>query len=364
MEIQDPNVRQYLLNKLNSEYSDEALKAQQELAREQKSNASLGMLASGIGDALAGRSGASDAFYQGLNKNIDDQTVGAFNERKKMLESGLAANRQAQKDQRDDDVYDPNSLRSKSFRASLESMFPDVKKAYGENWNNVSAADQDSILQPLRMKETIEGRKAQMQQAQMLRNNDREMRSQDRKEIMEQKRQEKKEDQARLSTQEVSTLTDLDNAKSDLENILGQLGNKDSFVGPVDGRIPDLLSSEDKVAFRSAIGKYKDAYRKAVTGAGASAQEIARLETRLPSDTDTMANFVSKAKEALKEVDRRKGTVLTNYQKQGKNIDAFSSVAPASSPGGKVRVTNGTKTLMIDESDVSAAMKDGFQVVK
>jgi len=60
-------------------------------------------------------------------------------------------------------LYDPNSERSKAFRGIIEKKFPDVAKSYGDNWNQVSAIDQDSIFRPLQLKENIESRKQQAQ---------------------------------------------------------------------------------------------------------------------------------------------------------------------------------------------------------
>jgi hypothetical protein len=135
--------------------------------------------------------------------------------------------------------------------------------------------------------------------------------------------QEKREIAAKPSEKQVESMTDLDNASNDLKNITGMLGENSEWTGSLDGRVPDMLVGADQVAFRSALGKYKDAYRKAVTGAGASVAEIARLESRLPSETDTHANFKAKANEALRELEQRKKTLTSNYSKMGKNVAAF-----------------------------------------
>lgn len=138
-------------------------------------------------------------------------------------------------------------------------------------------------------------------------------------------RQEKQEKEAKLSDKQVESLTDLDNAESDLNNLLASLGNNSEWTGPVDGRIPDLLVGSDQVAWRSALGKYKDAYRKAITGAGAGPTEIAMLEKRLPSEADTYDSFKSKSNEAIGEIARRRESLLGNYQKSGKNTSQFTN---------------------------------------
>lgn len=138
---------------------------------------------------------------------------------------------------------------------------------------------------------------------------------------------EKKAKEAKLSERQVDAITDLDTANSDLESLKEMLGKKSNYTGPVDALVPNFLVSGDEVAFRSAVGKYKDQYRKAITGAGAGPKEIAILETRLPSESDTYENFLAKATEANKELARHKRILLSNLSKQGKQVDQFQSPA-------------------------------------
>jgi len=128
---------------------------------------------------------------------------------------------------------------------------------------------------------------------------------------------------AKLSDKQVQQFTDIDNSQSDFENLLGEIQNKKNYVGQFDGRVPDMFTSADQVAFRSALGKMKDAYRHAITGAGASVKEVAMLEQRLPDITDTYDNFVAKAKESVKELERRRKNLATNLEKVGKDVSEF-----------------------------------------
>jgi len=160
----------------------------------------------------------------------------------------------------------------------------------------------------------------------------------DRKEARDERRfqlglktEEKRAEKARPSDKQIEAFTDIDNAKSDLTNLLGRLGTNSNWTGAVDGRIPDMLVGDDQVAWRSEVGKYKDAYRKAITGAGAGPSEIAILESRLPTETDTLANFKAKAQAAMKELDRRRSTLASNLSKGGKDVSKFSD-EPAQVP--------------------------------
>lgn len=169
----------------------------------------------------------------------------------------------------------------------------------------------------------------------------------------------KREEAAKPSEKQVDAFTDFDNAESDLNNMLTGLGSNSNWVGPVDGRISDALVGNDQVAWRSAVGKFKDAYRKAVTGAGASVQEIARLESRLPSETDTIANFKAKANEAVKNLQEKRKIYASNLTKGGKNVSNF---AEGSSSGYPKQVRKGNQAATVsNEQEEQEAMSEGFQ---
>ena len=133
----------------------------------------------------------------------------------------------------------------------------------------------------------------------------------------------RKEQAARLSDKQVESVNEFDDSLNKMQDALSQLGNKTEWVGSVDARIPDMFVGNDQVAFRSAVGRMEDAYRKLITGAGASNKELSRLASRLPSTTDTYKDFVSKAKNFVSEVQKAKSTHLSNFEKQGKNVEAW-----------------------------------------
>lgn len=174
-------------------------------------------------------------------------------------------------------------------------------------------------------------------------------------------RADRKAKEARPSEKEIEAFTDLDNAESDLNNLVSSLGENSNWVGPIDGRIPDMLVGEDQAAWRSALGKYKDAYRKAITGAGAGPTEIALLEKRLPKETDTLSNFKAKVREAQNEIKRRREIKAKNLERGGKDVRAFTSPQSEVSNSGKIVVSDGNETLTIDPADLADAEKDGFK---
>lgn len=90
--------------------------------------------ASSIGDALAGRSNAG--------------TQAAFQNMRAQAKEG--------------ELNDPNSPKSISFRKLVESTMPNIAKSYGKNWDKVTAADSDNILNYGKMRENIDSRRENM----------------------------------------------------------------------------------------------------------------------------------------------------------------------------------------------------------
>lgn len=181
------------------------------------------------------------------------------------------------------------------------------------------AGDAKDYLDNLRKEQESQARLAETKMNNDFRREELGLRRLERNEAMQTKAAEK----ARPSDKQIESFTELDTAESDLTNILAQLGNKSDWVGPVDGNVPKFLIGEDQAAWRSAVGKYKDAYRKAITGAGAGPSEIAILESRLPSETDPINNFIAKANEAKKQLYRYRDIMATNLENGGKNVKEF-----------------------------------------
>lgn len=54
---------------------------------------------------------------------------------------------------------DPNSPQSLAFRKSVEKLAPGIAAQYGDDWQNVTAADSDKIMKPIELKEQMDARK-------------------------------------------------------------------------------------------------------------------------------------------------------------------------------------------------------------
>lgn len=91
---------------------------------------------------------------------------------------------------------------------------------------------------------------------------------------------------------------------SDLDGLKKQITDKEvsEFIGPASGRVPDVLRQVGPLAsgpkfqkFQAQAGSTFDRYRKLITGAQAAEREIALLQKRFPSITDTPETFKAKA---------------------------------------------------------------------
>ncbi len=160
---------------------------------------------------------------------------------------------------------------------------------------------------------------------------------------------------AKVTDKQADEVQDFDKSIGTMQSVLDQLGKNSEWTGMVDGRVPDAMIGADQVNFRAELGRMVDLYRKLITGAGASNQELKKLEGRLPQPTDTYANFVSKGQGFINAVKKEREGFIKNLQARGKDTGNFAA------PKGKIKVTDGKDTFTIDESDLADAEKDGFR---
>ena len=160
------------------------------------------------------------------------------------------------------------------------------------------------------------------------------------------------------TTQELRVIRDFEEADFVLNDALNSA--KDKWVGPIDGRVPDALAEPDEVAFRAKVQRFSDAYRKAITGAGASQQEVEMLMSRLPQPTDTFVNFKAKANQFLKEGRDKKKLWIQALERGGKFMDPFKQKGaidqyiadtdqPIQTTQGAIQVTDDTRDAAIQE---------------
>lgn len=209
----------------------------------------------------------------------------------------------------------PNSEISKLARESLDKLGMNMS-----GFDNVSYSQLEklypSLTQALYTKIVADSRRDASEQSRL-----------DRQMIKEARADEKSQKAATLSDKQITPINDVDTIIANVDNILGLVSKKEAkgFVGPVDAKVPDMFVGAEEAAFRSSVGRMSDAYRKAITGAGASVMELQKLESRLPNPSDNYNQFVAKAREFRKELIRNRNTYLNTLKKQGKNVSEFQT---------------------------------------
>jgi len=256
------------------------------------------------------RKDAQDTEMYGINK-----TRGDFDFQQKQTKAGREEADYALEQEKKARELDPSSEESKIAQSLAKEMMP------SQDFSKVPAARLKELLPTIVKKYDIQTEK----QNKAIAAQDRAIAAQDRKTLAEEKVKAIAAEKTRPSDKQIEVFTDFETATSDLNNLLASLGNKSEWTGAIDAQIPDMLVGDDQVAWRSAVGKYKDAYRKAITGAGAGPNEIAILETRLPTASDTLANFKAKSNEALRELQRRREIYASNLEKGGKDVSKFKT---------------------------------------
>lgn len=245
---------------LDGEEYDKQLKAAQEDADSRRSGLGWAQFAAGIGDAFAGRDPSNTARnFQQIRQDIQNNTVGNLENRRKAQMENLSSNSAMDKMQRDNDLFDPKSGQSMAFRKIIEAQFPSVVKAYGENWDNVSAGDKENIFQPLKLKEEIDARRQNTQMMAEARK--------DQRDLIQEERQKTRDDKKKTTLNEIEDRRTniLDNIKS-LDEMIDEDGTYEFFGShnadlnrKVDMIATDMakLADPDSVARPSEVEMFK-----------------------------------------------------------------------------------------------------------
>lgn len=117
-------------------------------------------LFSNLGDVIAGKNvGSGNKVFDGIRERNKAETVGQVDDDFKAERENYAFDNQQKEQGRKDALHDPNSQQSIAFRKAMESVAPSIAKHYGDDWKNVTAADQDLIFKPVQFKESQETRR-------------------------------------------------------------------------------------------------------------------------------------------------------------------------------------------------------------
>lgn len=318
----------------NFEFDPEQLKADQDAALEQKRNLAL---IGGIGDVLGSAQGFGNFYTGKMNPQATSgaRTAAAMSdtiadpiERQGKLygayKNSVEAKQLGDDEARRKSEKDPNSKES----MALKSIAP--------RWGikvtpEMSAYEIKQLINPQKMMETEAAANVDFDKQRRLReienkaHMDRTM-----AEIAargSEARATQAEKKRAISEKQIGDIQQYDDSINSLQDMLNSA--KPEYIGAIDGNLPDWTRGGDEAAFRSRVGRYSDAYRKLITGAGASNMELKRLEGRLPGTTDTFENFQAKAKAMLDETKRARERHLGNLERTGKDVADFKAAAPA-----------------------------------
>lgn len=124
-----------------------------------------------LGSAMSKRFGGSVSETPDLNRLQEESArmplTDFLNKRKLDVENlknqilETEGQKQLSQLQQQEKSNDPLSRESQIYRKMIETKYPSVVKAYGDKWNEVSAADSDLLFKPLQLAEQIESRKEQ-----------------------------------------------------------------------------------------------------------------------------------------------------------------------------------------------------------
>lgn len=219
-----------------------------------------------------------------------------------------------------------NPLQAKNLTAAkFKDFSPALEKKY------------QYMLQAQIRKDALDASRANLQETRLIADRVRDESRKEREDVRAEKSQEKKEAAAVLNPKQVEGIAEFDAAIDQASSALSTLGDNSDWTGVVDSKEPDWspFVNSDEVAFRSKVGRMSDAYRKLITGAGASNQELARLESRLPQTSDTYENFKAKAKDFMEGLKSAREAHIKAYEKSGKNVSEFKNSEASGSPFGK-----------------------------
>lgn len=276
-------------------------------------------------------------------------------EKRKKLQAFDASQKLKQADAERAIADDPNSEESRTMQALAAKMMP------GRDFSKMTATKLKASMPTLEKMYTVEQSRLAREDAARSSADLRNQTRQDRLDLKERERQDKLDREARLSEKQVEGITDFDDSLNKAQMAVTMLGDNDNWTGPIDSKIPDMLVGSNQVGFRSAVGRMADAYRKLITGAGASNAELARLESRMPSLSDTPADFKAKAQSFMEEIKKAKATHLDNYKKSGKNTKEFESSEAPKKTVAKKEFSPSRNQTRITYSDGTQEVVDGQQ---
>lgn len=310
----------------------------------------IGKALSAMGDAQLAKAGGKGNF---LNNAITMDTEGR---ERKIKEFDTAAAKK-----KEDTEYaaknDPTSPRSKAYQDLMTEYFP------GKDFSKMSANQIEEVIGPVsKMADSREARKTR--EATLAAQ--RESLKSERDRRYDERRQKEKTD-----------IIDKFNRSSGVVKIEASLDAANTIRGLVDSNNPIAASAVPTFMARASgeVGNLSEADKRPFGGSQALLSRLEAAITQKANGRLTRENaaFIKNLadtmeKRAVSNKDRRAREWSLQYGKANDFLDPndlYDTLRPDArrASGGKVTVTNGSETLMIDPTDVEDAKKDGYRVV-
>lgn len=127
-----------------------------------------------------------------------------------------------------------------------------------------------------------------------------------------------------LTDKHVDELASWDDDKTLGTSLLGELKQKPWLVGPAAGRVPGRgVVDPNFASFNQAVQTWFDGYRQKVTGAGASDQELQRLEGNRPTVKDSPSQFEAKVSRIIQVGQNARKRKLKTLEMSGRDVRRF-----------------------------------------
>jgi len=348
------------INPLDKYSPEERAKLEQQ-AKDSKKYLPAFQFLSGLGQAYGGRQVDSE-YYDNLSKKIDADTTGKFDKQKAQAISDMKQKVELNK-------LDPNSNESRQFRNLVSSTMPNIAKAYGEEFNNIAAADAGSILDYGKMRETIDARKQQFALQQQMRN----------------------DDKINKLAKEMKNDMDPDKGRAgNFGTISGKVQNSEYLQGLIgsfkDGNLPPAQMEELALGLSNMLSKGGGTSRAQVEAlvphtiigdasqfknwllnepGGANQQKFVEMMShtiqRERDIANNQLNTIRKQRLPIYEKLKKQDPQLYNSILKPYGIDQSEDNSQSKQNSNMVKVSNGKETFMIPSSDLEHAQADGYK---
>lgn len=138
------------------ELGDDALKAAQDQARQDRFTVNMARAGATIGTGIAGGTEFDDRPFEQMGKDAGQPVADIENRRKGRMEA-VRFGREEQKFGREQELQDPNSAPSRVFQNALKAAAPGMFSP--DDLATITAADKENVMSLAQLKETIAARK-------------------------------------------------------------------------------------------------------------------------------------------------------------------------------------------------------------